>query len=120
MERSRAEGWSVVAVDLGLDTTTPSGKMMANILATFAEFERDLIGQRTREALAVKRASGVRLGRPRETSDEAIARIVELRDEGLTYAAVAEQLSAEGVATARGGKWTPQAVHRALRAWQRT
>jgi DNA invertase Pin-like site-specific DNA recombinase len=37
---------------------------MANVLATFAQFERRLIGRRTREALEAKRASGVRLGRP--------------------------------------------------------
>jgi DNA invertase Pin-like site-specific DNA recombinase len=37
---------------------------MANMLATFAQFERRLISQRTKEALAVKKASGVRLGRP--------------------------------------------------------
>ena len=36
---------------------------MANVLAVFAQFERRLIGQRTREALAVKRLQGVRLGR---------------------------------------------------------
>ena len=37
---------------------------MANVLATFAQFERRLISQRTREALAVKKSQGVRLGRP--------------------------------------------------------
>ena len=37
--------------------------MAANVLAVFAQFERRLIGQRTREALAVKRLQGVKLGR---------------------------------------------------------
>ena len=60
MERSRKQGWAVVALDLGVDTTTPSGEMMANVLAVFAQFERRLIGQRTREALAVKRGRATR------------------------------------------------------------
>jgi len=63
MEQSRRRGWALVALDLGVDTTTPSGEMMANVLAVFAQFERRLIGQRTREALAIKRQQGVRLGR---------------------------------------------------------
>lgn len=56
MERSRKRGWSLVALDLGVDTSTPSGEMMASVLATFAQFERRLIGERTRAALAEKRA----------------------------------------------------------------
>lgn len=64
MERSRRKGWSLVALDLGVDTSTPAGEMMASVLASFAQYERRLIGQRTRDALAVKREQGVRLGRP--------------------------------------------------------
>ena len=51
--------------------------MMASVLATFAQFERRLIGQRTRDALAVKRAQGVQLGRPREISEQVVERIRE-------------------------------------------
>jgi DNA invertase Pin-like site-specific DNA recombinase len=56
MERSRRKRWALVALDLGVDTTTPQGEMMANILATFAQFERRLISQRTKDALAIKTA----------------------------------------------------------------
>ena len=65
MEDARKEGWALVILDLGVDTTTPSGEMIANVMATFAQFERRLIGQRTKDALAVKKRQGVRLGRPR-------------------------------------------------------
>ena len=64
MERARKGGWNVIALDLGVDTSTPAGEMMASVLATFAQFERRLIGQRTKDALAIKRAQGVVLGRP--------------------------------------------------------
>ena len=79
MERARKRGWSLVALDLGVDTSTPSGEMMAAVLATFAQFERRLIGQRTKDALAVKRAQGVILGRPRSMSAETVEHIQELR-----------------------------------------
>ena len=46
MERSRKEGWALVALDLGVDTSTPTGEVMAGVLALFAQFERRLIGQR--------------------------------------------------------------------------
>src|SRR6266487_1209992 len=64
MAKAQKEGWALVALDCAVDTTTPAGEAMAHVLATFAQFERRLIGQRTREALAVKRSEGVRLGRP--------------------------------------------------------
>lgn len=116
MERSRREGWGLVALDLGVDTATPQGEMMANVMATFAQFERRLIGQRTRDALAVKRAQGHRLGRPLELPEATRRRVVELRASGLTMDAVAEALTAEGVPTARGGRWARSIVYAVLRS----
>lgn len=63
MSRAHAEGWAVVALDLGLDLTTPSGELMANVMATFAHFERRLISQRTKEAMAQLKGKK-RLGAP--------------------------------------------------------
>ena len=70
---------------------------MASVLATFAQFERRLIGQRTRDALAVKRAQGFQLGRPREISAEVVDRIGELHETGLSVAAIARKLNDENV-----------------------
>jgi DNA invertase Pin-like site-specific DNA recombinase len=103
MERSRRKRWALVALDLGVDTTTPQGEMMANILATFAQFERRLIGQRTKDALAVKRAEGVRLGRPRTLAPEVVDRIWRLHRRGSTLRKIAHRLNSEDVPTAHGG-----------------
>ena len=65
MVDSQKEGWALVILDLGVDTTTPSGEMIANVMATFAQFERRLIGQRTKDALAMKIKEGASWVRPR-------------------------------------------------------
>ena len=115
MERGRRSDWALVALDLGVDTTTPAGEMMANVLAVFAQFERRLIGQRTREALAVKRSQGVRLGRPPTLSDATLRRISMHRSRGGTLAAIAAKLNQDGVPTAHGGRqWHVSAVQSAL------
>ena len=114
MERARRQGWSLVALDLGVDTSTPSGEMMASVLATFAQFERRLIGQRTRDALAVKRAQGVRLGRPREIGDDVAERIHLLHSSGHRIAEVTRILNAEGIKAPRGGLWYRASVSRVL------
>ena len=64
MARAQAGRLDVVALDLGIDLATPAGEFTANVLASAAQWERRIIGQRTREALAVRRTQGVRLGRP--------------------------------------------------------
>jgi DNA invertase Pin-like site-specific DNA recombinase len=115
MERSRTEGWSVVALDLGVDTSTPSGEMMASVLATFAQFERRLIGQRTKDALAVRKAQGVKLGRPRTVDDTVVAEILRLRRGGNTYRAIAETLNERNVPAGQGGSWHAATVHRIVR-----
>lgn len=56
-----------------IDTTTSTGKLMFSILASFAEFERDIIRERTLAGLAVARAAGRIGGRPRKPRPEASA-----------------------------------------------
>lgn len=115
MARAQARHWTIVALDQGVDTSTPQGEMMANILATFSQFERRLIGQRTKEAMAAKKAEGVHMGRRRSVSDEVVARIVAERDSGKSLPAIADLLNSTGVPTARGGtKWFPSTVRTVL------
>ena len=117
MERSRRMDWDIVALDLGVDTSTPSGEMMANVLAVFAQFERRLIGERTREALAAKRTQGTRLGRPPTLPKSVRRRIARARERGETLASIAERLNSDGVPTAHGGKrWYPATVRKILTA----
>lgn len=44
MAKAQKQGWALVALDLAVDTTTPAGEAMANVIATLAQFERRLIG----------------------------------------------------------------------------
>lgn len=117
MDAAQRQGWALVALDLGVDTSTPSGEMMANVLATFAQFERRLISERTRAALAVKRSQGVRLGRKPALDPKVRARIRRLRSLGWSFAKIADKLNAEGVPTAHGGtQWHPSSVRAAAQA----
>jgi DNA invertase Pin-like site-specific DNA recombinase len=100
MDRASRERWALIALDLNVDTSTPAGEAMAAMLATFAQFERRLI------ALAVKRAAGVRLGRPRLIPDEIVARIIAERSSGATLRAIADGLNRDAIPTAmRGRQW---------------
>jgi DNA invertase Pin-like site-specific DNA recombinase len=110
---AQKQGWALVALDCALETTTPAG--MATLLAGFAPFERRLISQRTREALALKRAQGVRLGRPATMSQYAIDRIRRERAAGNSLAAIANGLNADRIPTAQGGRrWYPATIHYTL------
>jgi len=115
MERSRRKGWALVALDLGIDTTTASGEMMATVVATFAQYERRLIGQRTKAALAIKRQQGVRLGRPSTTATSVITRARRLYRTGYSFARIANTFNEQGVPTAQGGaKWHPSTIRKLL------
>jgi DNA invertase Pin-like site-specific DNA recombinase len=111
MQRAEKSGWGLVALDVAVDTTTPQGAAMAQVLAVFAELERKMIGQRTRDALAIKRAEGVRLGRPRQLPEDVVDRIVRERDAGSSWPAIARALNADAIPTAHGGRqWHPATV----------
>lgn len=106
------QGWAVLACDLGIDMTTPTGGLLANITASVAEWERKIIGTRTREALAVRKAAGVRLGRPRQLDPIIAAEIRTARASGETLQAVASRLNAEGTTTPTGRPWSPTLVRK--------
>lgn len=111
MARAQAEGWNLVALDLGIDLSTPSGEFMANVTASAAQWERRIIGQRTRDALAVKRAQGVQLGRPKLVAADVVERIVAEHAAGAGWSAIARGLEADRVPTAQGGaRWYPSTV----------
>jgi DNA invertase Pin-like site-specific DNA recombinase len=111
LEDARKEGWALVALDLGVDTSTSVGELVANVMMSVAQWERRAIGERTKAAMRAKRAQGVWLSRPSTLPAEVRARIRDERDEAATYAAIAERLNAEGVPTARGGRsWYPSSV----------
>lgn len=113
LDHAKRSTWSVVSCDLAIDDSTPAGEAAAAMMIVFSQLERRLIGQRTKDALAVKRSQGVRLGRPPELSAEVVARIVRERDGGSTWAAIGERLEAEGVPTAHGGRtWWPSTVRK--------
>jgi DNA invertase Pin-like site-specific DNA recombinase len=114
MQRAQREGWALVALDSPADLTTPSGEAMAGVMAVFAQLERRLIGERTKAALAQRKAAGVRLGRPRAIPAAVEARARALKADGLTVRAIASQLAAEGHQPPNGGQWQPSTLHRVL------
>jgi DNA invertase Pin-like site-specific DNA recombinase len=112
-------GWGIVFGDMDIDTSTAVGKMQLSMFASVARFERDRISERTREALAVKRAQGVRLGRPSNLPPETVARIVAERDAGSSLRAIADGLTRDEIRTAQGGRaWYASTVRKVLASQQ--
>jgi len=85
-----ALGVDLVALDQAIDTTTPSGRLLFHVLASVAEFERDLIRDRVHAGLRRARAQGKRLGPPRVEVD--LPRAQALLAEGHSLRAVAKTM----------------------------
>jgi DNA invertase Pin-like site-specific DNA recombinase len=117
MAAAQKKGWALVALDCAVDMTTPTGEVTANILASFAQFERRLMSQRTRDALAIKKANGVKLGRPSKLPTTTVRRILRSRAKGASFREIADDLNGRGVPTGQGGvKWYPATVRAICRA----
>lgn len=115
VDRSRASGWSIVCLDPDLDLTTPNGELVANILVSVAQWERRMTSQRTREALAARRARGLPVGSIPQTPVDVERRILELHAEGATLTTICALLDADLVPTVRGGPWQPSTVSKVIR-----
>ena len=119
------KGVSLVAVSESLDTGTAAGRLVLNIMASVGQWEREAIGERTREALASMKARGLRVGNvafgftiaadgvslvecPEE--QRVIEIVVELRQDGRSLRAIADELNRKGYSTRRGSAWRHQYV----------
>jgi DNA invertase Pin-like site-specific DNA recombinase len=106
-ERLRQRGIGFEVANLQIDTTTPAGMLMYTILSAFAEFERRVLIQRTKEGLEAARRRGKRLGRPSKLTAEQLTEARRRIAERNTVSSIAREL---GVAP-----WT---LTRALRRHQ--
>jgi putative DNA-invertase from lambdoid prophage Rac len=84
-------GVGFVSLTEALDLTTPAGRAMAGLLAIFAEFEREILRERTRAGLAQARLNGKQLGRPATAATHAVA-IRKLHRAGLSKSEIARRL----------------------------
>ena len=75
----------------GIDTSTPSGKAMFQMMGVFAEFERGMIVERVKAGIARAKSQGVTLGRP-TVGDDVEAQIIELRAQGLGMLKIAQEV----------------------------
>lgn len=122
-ERLEKKGADLVSLSERIDTTTASGRMIFRMLAVLAEFEKEQIGERTRMALAHKKANGEAYcgapfgfdaiaGRLVAVKKESaiVADILKLREAGASLADIANSLNDRGIEGKRGGKWFPSTV----------
>ncbi|AZO09716.1 recombinase family protein [Mesorhizobium sp. M3A.F.Ca.ET.080.04.2.1] len=89
--RLRAKGVALRILAMNLDTGTPTGKLMLNLLGSIAEFERELMLERQREGIAKAKAEGKYKGRA-PTAKRKAAEVIRLKAEGKTGDAIAQEL----------------------------
>lgn len=120
-ERLEKAGADLVSLSEKIDTTSAAGKMVFRMLAVLAEFERDLISERTKGALAHMSSQGRRVGEvpngfrlaedglhlvedPAE--QETLRTIRNLRAQGRKWAEIADEMNARGLVTKKGRPWS--------------
>lgn len=111
-----------------IDTRTAGGRLVLNVLVSVAQWERETIAERTKTALDQKKAMGEYVGGTRPfgfeldgtrlvaipQEQDAITRILDLRDQGRTLREIAAELTSRGIETKRGGRWHIQTVKNIL------
>jgi DNA invertase Pin-like site-specific DNA recombinase len=129
LERFAKRGVSLVSVAESLDTGTAAGRLVLNVMAAVSQWEREAIGERTREALGHKKAAGQRVGTvpfgfalagdgctlvPNAAEQQINGLLASLRAAGYTLQAIADELNRQGFRTRRGSAWQVRTVHHLL------
>jgi site-specific DNA recombinase len=103
-------GVALVSLQESLDATMTTGRAMIGLLAVMSQLERELIAERTRDALQHLKATGRRYCYSVYGDAAVIDRMHQLRAAGATYAPIAAHLNDAGVPTALGRRWRPMSV----------
>lgn len=126
---------SLLSIGDSIDTRSAGGRLVLNVLASVAQWERESTGERVKDGLAEAKRQGAKIGREghgwkrtgeldangrrvveRDAGEaRAIDRIRALRAGGETLQSISDTLTAEGHATKRGGNWQPATILRILR-----
>ena len=115
LDSATAGGWSIATTDgETLDTSTASGGLRVHVMGSVAEYERKVIGERTRDALAARKASGKRLGRPSRLPTEVLDRIASEHLAGRRVSDIVAGLNNDLVPTLSGRPWAHSTVTRAV------
>jgi len=108
IEALDAKGVALRIVNLGVDTSTPTGKLMLNVLAGVAQFEREMMLERQREGIAKAKAEGAYKGR-KPTARAKADEVKALAAGGMSMAKIAKQLGI-GVGSVHRALTAPAAV----------
>lgn len=123
-------GVAFSSIQDNFDTTTANGKLILNILGSVAQWERDIVVERTRDVMAHKRLSLKLIGAtpmgfdlagdgetlvPNEQELDVVRQMMLLREAGHSFQVIADRLNGEGAPAKRGGRWYPKTVRSVLR-----
>ena len=131
LERFAKHGVSLVSVGESLDTNSAAGRLILNVMASISQWEREVIGERTRTALAKLRSMGKFTGKPRygwrsvgkglpvvedPSEQENIETIRRMRGNDVTFRHIADFLNATGRTVRSGAPWSVNDVQRVAKA----
>jgi DNA invertase Pin-like site-specific DNA recombinase len=123
-------GVAFSSIQDNFDTTTANGKLILNILGSVAQWERDIVVERTRDVMAHKRLSLKLIGAipmgfdldedgetllPNEEELEAVRQMMLLREAGYSFRAIADELNGDGIPAKQGGQWYAKTARSVLR-----
>ncbi len=91
LEYLKNKGIKFISFNDNIDTTTPTGELMFNMIGSFAQFERRIIQERVKAGLRKAKAKGKKLGRPKKNINK--FKVLQLRSEGLTYRDIGKKLN---------------------------
>jgi DNA invertase Pin-like site-specific DNA recombinase len=129
LERFQRRGVSLVSVAESLDTGSAAGRLVINIMTAVSQWEREAIGERTRDAMQHKRSNGKCVGNlaygyrlsadgehvePEPSEQAALAQIRSLRQQGRSLRAIAAALNGQALRTRRGSGWRHDHVLRII------